>query len=129
MHALTRAFAVVVAVPACALAAEHEWRFPSDRISVAQWTQYRNEVLAKPGLERQEFANQLVLISTKERRVYVFTQPQHPAHPAVVIRGVVPVGTGSEVQRMGHFAGGQKAFDKWWHEFDALDAKIPGQRK
>ena len=112
---------------AMAFAGELQWRFPSDKITLEQWKEFRSEVLAKPGLERQEFANQLVLISTQERKVWVFTQPGHPAYPAVVVRAIVPNGSGAEVQRMGHYAGDQAAFDKWWHEFDALDAKIPGQ--
>jgi hypothetical protein len=103
------------------------WRFPSDRITTEQWQTFRHEVLAKPGATRQEFANQLVVTVSSERRIYVFTQPAHPAHPAVIVRAVVERGQGSEVQRMGHYAGDQKAFDAWWHQFDALDAKIPGQ--
>jgi hypothetical protein len=110
-----------------ATSAEFSWRFPTDRITTEQWTEFRAEVLAMPGLAREEFGNQLVLTSSQERRIYVFTQPAHPAHPAVVVRAVVPRGAGSEVQRMGHYAGDQKAFDRWWHEFDSLDARIPGQ--
>ena len=106
---------------------EMAWRFPSDQITTEQWQIFHDEVLAKPGATRQEFANQLVVTVTSERRIYVFTQPGHPAHPAVVVRAVVERGKGSEVQRMGHYAGDPKAFDVWWHQFDALDAKLPGQ--
>ena len=118
---------MVLAAVGNGMAAEQQWRFPTDEITLKQWQEYRAEVLAKPGIERQEFANQLVLTSTKERRIYVFTQPKHPAYPAVVIRAVVARGTGSEVQRMGHYAGDKKAFDRWWHEFEELDARVPGQ--
>ncbi|MEJ0099147.1 MAG: hypothetical protein WDO12_05130 [Pseudomonadota bacterium] len=110
-----------------AAAADQQWRFPTDEITLKQWQEFRAEVLAKPGIERQEFANQLVLTSKKEFKIYVFTQPTHPAYPAVVIRAIVARGAGSEVRRMGHYAGDKKAFEKWWHEFDALDARIPGQ--
>ena len=129
MHSVSR-YAVALVVVAQALAAQADdmaWRFPSDRITIEQWQTFRDEVLSKPGATRQEFANQLVITVTSERRIYVFTQPGHPAHPAVVVRAVVERGQGSEVQRMGHYAGNQKAFDVWWHQFDALDAKIPGQ--
>lgn len=119
--------AACLAIPCSLWAAEPEWRFPTDKITLAQWNQFRSEVLAKPNLTRQEFANQLVLISESEFRIWVFTQPSHPAYPAVVIRTVTPRSLGSEVGRMGHYGGDQAAFDKWWHEFDALDAKIPGQ--
>jgi hypothetical protein len=108
-------------------AEESKWRFPTDKITVEQWTTFRAEVLAKPGIERQEFADQLLLFAQNEYRLYVFTQPKHPAHPAVVIRAIVNRGNGAYVDRMGHYAGDQKAFDKWWHEFDALDAQMPGQ--
>jgi hypothetical protein len=111
------------------MAAEIGWRFPTDRITLQQWTQFRDEVLAKPNVVRAEYANQLVLTVEAERAIYVFTQPQHPAYPAVVVRAVVANGTGSIVNRMGHFAGDEKAFATWWHEFDALDAKIPGQSR
>lgn len=129
MVSLTRWVIWVLALSFLAMASadELQWRFPSDKITLEQWKVFRSEVLAKPGLERQEFAHQLVLISAQEKTIWIFTQPGHPAYPAVVVRAVVPNGPGSEVRRMGHYAGDQEAFDKWWHEFDALDAKIPGQ--
>ena len=129
MRSFTRSMVIALAlsVAVSLQAAEPEWRFPSDKITLRQWEQFREEVLATPNLTRQEFANQLVLISNSESRVWVFTQPSHPAYPAVVIRAIVPKGTGSEIKRMGHYGGNQAAFDKWWHEFDALDAKIPSQ--
>jgi hypothetical protein len=96
---------------------------------VQQWTQFREEVLAKPNSVRAEYANQLVVTVEAEGAIYVFTQPQHPAYPAVVVRAVVQNGGGASVQRMGHFAGSQSAFATWWHQFDALDAAIPGQLK
>ena len=111
------------------LAAQVGWRFPTDKITVREWTQFREEVLAKPKVVRAEYANQLVLTVEAERAIYVFTQPQHPAYPAVVVRAVVANGGGSTVKRMGHFAGSEEAFASWWHEFDALDAAIPGQIK
>ena len=123
-HAILILLGLVGVVSAHAAAPES--RFDGDEITPAQWEDFRSEVLAKPGLERQEFANQLVLFSNEEHRIYVFTQPQHPAHPAVVVRAIVPRGTGSELKRMGHYAGDKAAFDKWWHEFDALDARMRG---
>lgn len=131
MHSVLRHFLLVLLLVTSApvSAADFEWRFPNDKITPEQWAEFRAEVMAKPGVERQEFANQLVIISTSERCIYVFTQPKHPAYPAVVVRAVVERGQGSEIQRMGHYAGDAKAFDKWWHEFDSLDAAVPGQSK
>jgi hypothetical protein len=110
-------------------AAEVGWRFSTDKITLQQWATLREEVLAKPNIKRAEFANQLVITVEAERAIYVFTQPKHPAYPAVVIRVVVKNGRGSIVKRMGHFAGSEAAFASWWQEFDPLDAAIPGQTK
>jgi len=129
MHRVSRCFVAlaVLTQTLTALADDKAWRFPTDHITTAQWQTFRDEVLKKPGATRQEFANQLVITVSSELRIYVFTEPGHPAHPAVVVRAIVARGRGSEVQRMGHYAGDQKAFDVWWHQFDALDAKVPGQ--
>jgi len=129
MRSLSQSVAVLFALVfiGTSSAQELQWRFPSDVITPQQWEEFRAEVLAKPGVERQEFADQLVLTSAEELKVYVFTLPAHPAHPAVVIRAVVASGGSTSVRRMGHYAGNQEAFDKWWHEFDALDERIPGQ--
>lgn len=129
---IRKTFGVVLAavlLVAAPVAAEIDWRFPTDKITAQQWTMFRTEVLAKPDIKRAEFANQLVITVDVERAIYVFTQPGHPAHPAVVVRAVGARGSGSEVKRMGHFAGSEEAFAAWWHEFDALDAEIPGRKK
>jgi len=68
-------------------------------------------------------------ISIPEIRLWVFTQPGHPAHPAVVVRIVTDRGSGAEITRQGHYVGSEFAFNKLWHEFDALDAKISGQTR
>jgi hypothetical protein len=129
MHSFTKAFTLVcvLVVAGVGFAAEPESRFPSDTITPEEWEAYRAEILAKPGLERKDFANQIVIASTKERTVWVFTQPNHVAYPAVVVWAVVTMGTGSEIKRMGYYAGDQKAFDKWRHAFDGLDALVPNQ--
>jgi hypothetical protein len=124
MKPVTLVFLLIVA--GVVLAAEPEWRFPSDQITPEQLKTFRSEVVATLDLERKDFANQLVLNSTKERKVWVFTLPNHPAHPAVVVWAIVARGTGSQVKRMGHYAGDPKAFDRWLHEFGAVDA-LPGQ--
>ena len=64
-------FAAVASV-----AAEVGWRFPTDMITLHQWTTFREEVLAKPNIKRAEFANQLVITVEAERAIYVFTPGQ-----------------------------------------------------
>ena len=117
---------VVMILPLIAISEEFDWRFSTDEITPEQWSTFRSEVLAKSHYEQSEFAHQLVIIVEQERAIYVFTQPGHPAHPAVVVRKIVPRGINSEVQRMGHYAGNETAFAAWWREFDALDAKVLG---
>jgi hypothetical protein len=53
-------------------------------------------------IKRAEFANQFVIAVEAKRAIYVFTQPKHPAHPAVIVRVVVENGGGSIFKRMGH---------------------------
>jgi Protein of unknown function (DUF4019) len=108
-------------------AQEDGWRFPSDRITLAQWSMFRDEVLAKPGMERKESGNQLVITVSAESAIYVFTQPGHPAHPAVVVRKLVTVDGGTSINRMGHFAGNEQAFATWWKAFDSLDAAVKSE--
>jgi hypothetical protein len=92
-----------------------------DEITLKQWQEMRTETLAKPGIERQELASQLVVNSAAERKIYRFTQPGHPAHPAVVVLSSIGRGIGAEIQRSGYYAGDKKAFDAWWQEFDHLN--------
>jgi hypothetical protein len=129
----SRGFCISVAIAlstmSTAEAKAEEWRFPSDQITLEQWTEFRNEVLAKPDLDRKEFGNQLILTSSAEYRAWVFTEPGHPAHPAVIIRIIesTPSG-GSTIRRQGHFGGDRAAFDTWWHQFDELDARVVGHK-
>lgn len=108
----------------CSFAQENDRRFPGDRITQAQWSTFRDEVLAKTGMERRESANQLVVTVPAESAIYVFTQPAHPAHPAVVVRRLMTVDGGTSINRMGHFAGNEQAFAAWWKTFDSLDAAV-----
>jgi hypothetical protein len=129
MRSILRSVCLVFSIAALggATAAELGWRFPTDKITLEQWQEFQAEVLAKPGIERQEAANQLVLTSSKERAIYVFTQRQHPAHPAVVVRAIVTHDGVTSLKRMGHYGGDRGAFDNWWREFEALDAGAANQ--
>ena len=100
-----------------------DWRFPSDRISAQQWQIYLDETLAKPGVNAYEAAGQLIVEVGPENAIYVFTTPAHPAHPGVVIRQVVERDGHVGLTRRGHYAGDSRAYDRWWRQFDELDAK------
>lgn len=101
--------------------AQDNWRFPTDRITPQQWQTYLNETLAKPNVRAHEEAGQIIVEVPQETAIYVFTTTVHPAHPAVVIRRVVEINNQIFLDRKGHYAGEQAAYEAWWRQFDALD--------
>ncbi len=116
--------ALLVGVPADNSVAAEEWRFPTDKITAEQYQAYLEEVRAITGSKSYEVADQLVVEAMGDNTIYVFTMPKHPAHPAVVKRKIVQKGDGVYILRQGHYAGSRSAYDRWWHEFDALDDAI-----
>ncbi len=104
------------------MARGQDYEFPSDRITFQQWTTFFDKLANTKGAILSEKPKYYVidLFSDKKRpALYVFTKPNHTAYPAVVIRSV----KNGQLLRRGYYAGNQAAFDKWWHEFDALDKK------
>ncbi|TCI08976.1 hypothetical protein EZM97_22310 [Dyella soli] len=100
------------------------WRYPGDRITFDQWTAYFDELAHRKGAIVTEQSQYYIinLFSDREQpALYVFTKPNHPAYPAVVIRAVETRDGESHIVRHGHYAGDQAQFDRWWHAFDALD--------
>jgi hypothetical protein len=111
-------------LPLAAIA--EEWRFPGDRITFEQWVTYFDELSNTKGAiltEEPEYYIINLLDDSKHKALFVFTKPNHPAYPAVVIRSVEGDGQHSSLGRRGHYAGDKAKFDKWWHQFDALDKK------
>jgi hypothetical protein len=104
--------------------AEPAPRFPTSKITTEQWRQYLSEISATPGIERRESSRQITLTDARTMTIYAFTQEANPAHPGVVVRALVTGPAGTDVRRIGYFAGDQATFAKWWTEFDALDAQI-----
>ncbi len=125
MHALLRNTCMaLLLVAGGAIPAESTPRFPTSRITHEQWREYLAEIVAMPGIERRDSNRQITLTDAKAMTIYAFTQEANPAHPGVVVR-VLHIGpAGTDVQRIGFFAGDQAAFTKWWSEFDALDARL-----
>jgi hypothetical protein len=124
MRIISRAAPVALLLLVTPSLADDGWRFPTDRITLDQWQTYRTETLAKPGATSKVAAGQLIITVPSEKAIYVFTQPEHPAHPAVIVRAVVEQGSGVFLSRKGHFGGSKDAFDAWWKEFDALDGAV-----
>jgi hypothetical protein len=104
--------------------AEPAPRFPTSKITTEQWKQYLSEISSMPGIERRESSRQITLTDARTMTIYAFTQEANAAHPGVVVRALVTGPAGTDVRRIGYFAGDQAAFAKWWTEFDALDAQI-----
>ena len=122
------AFALFLAlgVTVSTYAQDFEWRFPNDRITFEQWTSYFDELAHRSGAvltEQEQYYVINLFNDPSQPALYVFTKPGHPAYPAVVIRAVVTKNGQSQIVRHGHYAGDQAQFEKWWHEFDALDKK------
>ena len=123
---LVFAITLLLYVSATAHAQKLQWAFPGDRITFEQWTQYFDRLANTKGAILTEDPNFYIinLFSDPEHpAIYVFTKPTHPSYPAVVIRAVESDGGESRIIRHGHYAGDQAAFDKLWHEYDALDKK------
>ena len=125
MNTLLRTTCVALLLMAgAAIPAEPQPRFPTSKITAEQWKQYLAEVLAMPGIERKDSARQITLTDARTSTIYAFTQDANPAHPGVVVRTLVVGPTGADIKRVGYFAGDPAIFEKWWHEFDALDARV-----
>lgn len=111
-------------VASTAMPAEPQPRFPTPRITADQWKEYLAEIVAVPGIERTQSARQLTLTDPRTMTIYAFTQPANPAHPGVIVRTLVSGPDGYSVRRIGYYVGDEITFEKWWHEFDALDARL-----
>ena len=115
---------VCIAASACAYGIQ--WKYPTDKITFKQWTAYFDELANTKGAvvtEEPQYYIINLFSDPRQPALYVFTKPNHPAYPAVVIRAVETKDGKSQVIRHGHYAGDQAAFDRWWREFDALDKK------
>lgn len=83
---------------------------------------------ADPDYEEADQVDVLFFYSGKEGRTYLVTKPGHLAHPAVVIRRVVPMGAGLFVESDGIGRGDQLALRRWLMELDA-QAREEAERK
>lgn len=117
---------LLLCMAANACANELQWKFSGDRITFEQWTTYFDELANTKGAVFSEEAQYYIInlfSAPLQPAIYVFTKSNHPAYPAVVIRTVETKDGKSLIKRHGHYVGDQATFDKWWHEFDALDKK------
>lgn len=59
-----------------------------------------------------------------DEHIYI-TESGHPAHPAVIRRGIIKRKNVERLSTRGNHGGSQRAFEKWLAEFKALDVNRP----
>jgi hypothetical protein len=116
---------LVAQLCAVGVSADEDRRFPNEKITKEQWQTYRQELLARPGATTSVIADQLIIAFPEEANTYyIFTEPKHPAYPAIVIRKLVEANGAISVRRTGYYAGIESAFANWWKQFDEVDAEF-----
>jgi hypothetical protein len=95
-------------------------RFPSQQITRDELNQLYEKTKALPHASIRRVRHQVVITAPNSRyfsTTYVFTQPGHPAHPAVVIHDILEMETGHVAQLESYYAGSQLKFEAWVKEF------------
>ena len=87
------------------------------KITFDQWQQYRAAVEGLPNVKVSIIDRQLVAQSDAEHEFWYFTEPQHPAYPAVVEMLYVQEGSHTVIGSDGHFVDDEGAFDAWYNPF------------
>ena len=69
-----------------------------------------------PGVEIEDYPKETVVTDTANLTVYIFTKPNNPAHPGVIVRKLVNEGGGAYFDTTGHSDGPDSAQDvfKTW---------------
>jgi hypothetical protein len=96
----------------------------SAQISKQQWATQLADVQSQTGVTCKSIAlSQYICDSPKQHTIWVFTQPGHPAHPALTRGAMVITSETIGIERTGQYAGDRAAFVEWMKEFAALDAR------
>jgi hypothetical protein len=113
----------VVALASSLVLARDLPEFADARISRNDWGNLRTGVRAIVDVKCHDDRERLNYICSSDERksVWIFTVPEHPAHPAVVEREVMRVGDSVRVRSRGYFAGSEAAFAEWFAGFAELD--------
>lgn len=91
-------------------------------ITSQQWQKVFDEVKAMPGARVDVEGPMLVVIlvaSSEENAVYMFTQPAHPAHPAY-LKAFSNSASGRPTIVVGDYAGSKTEFENWVRTVVAL---------
>ena len=103
-------------------------RFATTKVTPDQIESYRSEVEAIPGVHCHDiWAQQRECSSSSRLTVWTFTLSGHPAHPAVsraimLVQQTAP-GSLMGIDRSGHYAGDDAAFEAWSKQLRVLDQK------
>lgn len=95
-------------------------RFPSQQITRDELNQLYEKTKTMPQASIRRVQHQVVITAPNSRyfsTTYVFTQPGHPAHPAVVIHDILEMETGHVAQLESYYAGSQPKFEAWVKKF------------
>lgn len=96
--------------------------FPSAHVSALQIHDLVTHLVSGDGLQCIEFGpHEVQCDSPTLPEVWIFTQPGHPAYPAVSRGVIVRNGTLTCVMRDGYFAGNESAFRAWMAELVDYD--------
>lgn len=77
---------------------------------------YWNEATHSQGAVTKEYPHATVITDEKNLTIYIFTKPNSPAHPGVIVRRLVNDKNGAYFDTEGHSFGpdsAQRAFTAW----------------
>lgn len=96
------------------------------QITVEQWQEYYDSVVAEFGETREELAEAKLVSFTDQatHTFYAFTAADHPAHPAWITRKVVEQEGGISIQQIGYFAGEEEPFAALFDDYLALSDEL-----
>jgi hypothetical protein len=105
---------LALTVTSSALAADPPPRFPGEHISLADWQSYLDEVKSIPDV-RCEITQQheLYCVSDSLTSIWVFTEKDNPAYPAVATGVLVVYPHADGILFRAYYAGNEPAFRAW----------------
>jgi hypothetical protein len=89
-------------------------RFAHEHISLAEWQTYLEEVTLVPDVRCEDTKrHERYCVSDSLTSIWVFTEPGHPAHPAVSTGVFVTYPQSYGVVHRAYYAGDEPAFRAW----------------
>jgi hypothetical protein len=122
---------ICISLSALTLAAEIPFKpFADAPITLEQWTTYHAQVRDALRSSVQERAAEMSVMYFDEstRTQYIFTLPNHPAHPAWIARRLVTRSGATTIEQVGYFAGSQEQFAAWFEAYQRSNEQMKQQR-